>query len=140
MRLLALYQHAGYLTIISVGLVLIVAAMWIQGLRTPKSGFKVRESDRIRRWKKSQDDLGKQRAKRKGPQLLSGHRFDGLPHEVLGVPEDANKDEIQAAYHDLIKRFHPDKIGRPGSREWKDAQDIATRLNEARQQMLSRLK
>ncbi len=32
------------------------------------------------------------------------------PYEILGVRKDASKDEIRAAYRDLVKRYHPDKF------------------------------
>jgi molecular chaperone DnaJ len=31
------------------------------------------------------------------------------PYEVLGVKEGAGKDEIKAAYRELVKKYHPDK-------------------------------
>jgi curved DNA-binding protein CbpA len=31
-------------------------------------------------------------------------------YEILSVKSDANQDEIQAAYHELAKRFHPDRF------------------------------
>ncbi len=31
------------------------------------------------------------------------------PYEVLGVKEDANDEEIKAAYRELVKKYHPDK-------------------------------
>lgn len=30
------------------------------------------------------------------------------PHRVLGVPEDATQEQITAAYHRLVRRYHPD--------------------------------
>jgi DnaJ-domain-containing protein 1 len=30
------------------------------------------------------------------------------PHEILGVPPNATRDQIMAAYRDLIKQYHPD--------------------------------
>lgn len=33
------------------------------------------------------------------------------PHEVLGVPEDANLDDVKKAYRKLVAMFHPDKGG-----------------------------
>ncbi len=32
------------------------------------------------------------------------------PYEVLGVRSGASKDEIQKAYRELVKRYHPDKF------------------------------
>ena len=31
------------------------------------------------------------------------------PHEILGIPKDATKDEIRRAYKKLAKEYHPDK-------------------------------
>lgn len=30
------------------------------------------------------------------------------PHRVLGVPENATQEEITAAFHRLVRRYHPD--------------------------------
>jgi len=135
-------RHGLFLIIFITGFVLVVVAVVIRWLNQPKTGFKVREADRVRgsQGKKTEDTLGKAKSTRKGPFLLSGFRFDLPPHELLGVSLDASFEEIQEAYHDLIKRFHPDKIGKPGSREWNDAQQIAARINEAKKALLARKK
>jgi len=64
----------------------------------------------------------------------------GLPHQVLGVREDATEWEIRKAHRTLIKRFHPDKVGREGSREWYEAQRASEAINGARDLMLKKLK
>lgn len=46
---------------------------------------------------------------------------------ILGVTEDATREEIQAAYHRLMKRVHPDTGGAPG---------LAAQLNAARDRLL----
>jgi hypothetical protein len=68
--------------------------------------------------------------------LLGGFSFTGLPHEILGIAKDAGEFEIRRAHRALMKRFHPDKIGPQGSREWHDAQKIAEAVNTARDEML----
>jgi DnaJ-domain-containing protein 1 len=77
--------------------------------------------------------------KRAAPLSLSGIRIDGAPHEVLGISTSATEQQVQAAYRELMKQYHPDKIGRPGTREWTDAQKIAEALNHARAQMIAHL-
>jgi curved DNA-binding protein CbpA len=54
-------------------------------------------------------------------------------YEVLGVPFDANPDQIQTAYHDLAKQYHPDRYqSRDFSAETHSkVQQIFTYINEA---------
>jgi hypothetical protein len=40
-----------------------------------------------------------------------------LPHEILGIPADATKEEIKMAYRRRALETHPDKGGRPGEFE-----------------------
>ncbi len=117
---------------------------WKQ-LRGPESNFKVREADLsdIRVQSESQAnrsaDLGSAKMTR-GSLLLEGIRLGGAPHEVLGVSSGANGAEIQKAYRKLMKRYHPDRVGPPGSSEWKDAQKIAEAINQAKDDLITRLK
>ena len=106
-----------------------------------KSQFRVREADRGLKFSRGEAAADLAKAKLKPtPFQLTGIRLEGSPHEILGVSIHASEAEIQKAYKDLIKRYHPDKIGRPGTREWQDAQQIAEALNQARVQMLARRK
>jgi DnaJ-class molecular chaperone len=83
------------------------------------------------------DLLGQATVKKvQAPLQLAGIRIDGLPHEILGVSARATEVEVQSAYRELMKLYHPDKVGRPGTREWNDAQKIAEALNSARKKML----
>ena len=36
------------------------------------------------------------------------------PYDVLGVPQNATRSQIQAAYKDAIKKYHPDKLSHLG--------------------------
>jgi tetratricopeptide (TPR) repeat protein len=54
-------------------------------------------------------------------------------YEVLGVPFDANQEQIQLSYHDLAKQYHPDRYQ---SKEFsaaarRKAQQVFTCINEA---------
>jgi hypothetical protein len=110
--------------------------------KSPESGFRVREADLRKNQKPSPrngpDELAQ--ARLKAPLSLTGIRLHGTPHEILGVRMDASESEIQSAYRELIKRYHPDKVGPPDSCEWKDAQKIAEALTQARSAMLARAK
>lgn len=104
-----------------------------------ESKFKINEADLPKRPK---DRLSHASTTTKKPTAqplqLEGFRFDGAAHEILNISKDADEKTIQKAYKELMKRFHPDKVGRSESREWKDAQKIAEKLNLAREEMLAR--
>jgi len=101
-----------------------------------ESQFQVREADRKGPATASAADLAQAKMKRNEPLQLMGIRIDGPPHQILGVSIQATPPEIQKAYRDLMKRYHPDKIGPQGSREWKDAQRIAEAINRAKDALL----
>lgn len=104
-----------------------------------ESKFKLREADRLASKPRSgTDTLAEARIRKNSPLLLTGIVLDGAPHEILGVSENASPSEIQSAYRELMKRFHPDRVGRQGTREWQDAQGIAARITEAKETLISR--
>jgi DnaJ-class molecular chaperone len=116
----------------------IVAGIYFLTRKRDESGFKVREADVKKAGKAKGPDLlgGATIKKKEAPLRLEGIRIDGAPHEVLGISRSATEEKIQSAYKDLMKRYHPDKVGRPGTREWDDAQKIAEALNTARKSMI----
>jgi hypothetical protein len=143
-----------YLVHGGIGALVIFALIWRKQRDTP-SGFRVRESDLKRQMKQAigtkpalghlsqaeNDPLAQARyAKKAAPLKLAGISIHGEPHEILGVRHDASEAEIRAAYRDRMKQYHPDRIGRPGSREWQDAQGIAEAINIAKEKMLSSIR
>jgi DnaJ-domain-containing protein 1 len=76
--------------------------------------------------------------KKPAPLLLAGIRLEGAPHEILGVSPQATKREIQKAYRNLMKRYHPDVVAPAGSQRWKEAQKIAEAINRAKDAMLGK--
>jgi hypothetical protein len=138
-------RNAFYLAQIFVGLLFVLMLWRIKsgsGISS-KSGFAVREGD-LRKppapggAQGPKRDLANARMERKVPLALEGIRIDGPPHEVLGIAVGASEEEIQKAYRERMKRYHPDKIGRPGTREWQDAQKIAEAINAAKNELLKR--
>jgi DnaJ-domain-containing protein 1 len=128
-----------------IGLVILV--IWFSN-RERESGFRVRESD-LRKPKgasgnkllkdPSQDPLANAKMDPKAkPLRLTGISLEGEPYEILGIRADASADQIQKAYRDLMKKYHPDIVGRPGSREWQDSQKIAETINRAKSEMLAK--
>lgn len=99
------------------GVVLVGVYVLVAMPRRPKSGFRVRESDRVQ-----------------APQVplpVEEIPVSALPHEILGISETASKREIQKAFRAAMKRFHPDRIGERGH-------EISQRLIAARDAMLAR--
>ena len=124
-------------------LALLVLTGWIfLRPKDPKSGFRVREADMKRpegvpgSRKPGEDELANARYNIKRPLQIEGIRIDGPPHEVLGVRPGASRAEILRAYKERMKQYHPDSIARPGTRQWKDAQAIASAINEAKDALL----
>jgi DnaJ-domain-containing protein 1 len=105
-----------------------------------KSHFRVREADRDLKFKREAPSSNREKPAKKEPLRLTGIVADGAPHEVLGVSALASESEIQKAFKEKMKRYHPDLMGPPGSREWNEATRIAEAINRAREEMLERLK
>ncbi len=134
-----------YLSQIALGGAFIIF-FWRRMSKEPESGFRVREAD----LRKNAAESGEAKGKSQGPDLanarfakpthlaLPGIRIDGPPHEILGVQPSASEAEIQKAYRERMKQYHPDKVGQQDSREWKDAQKIAEAINRAKDEMISR--
>ncbi len=48
---------------------------------------------------------------------MNANTHTNTPWEILGVPENATKDEIRAAHHTLAKFWHPDRNRAPNAQE-----------------------
>lgn len=133
-------EHFG---LIQIGISAFFVFIWFRAKHREESQsrFRVREADRDLRFKRGPAETASAEAMRKKePLRLDGIVADGAPHEVLGISALATEAEIQKAYKERMKRFHPDLIGRPGSREWTEATKIAEAINRARTTMLEKLK
>lgn len=75
---------------------------------------------------------------REWPSLFRLPRFNGKPHEVLGLGIDPTTRQIIGAFRHWIKRHHPDHAQNP--QDASRATDEARRLNEAKQALLDRRK
>lgn len=130
-----------YLIQMAIGALFLVLGWIFFRPKEPKSGFRVREADLRRPGAQNPDRsqaLAQARLKRSEPLRLPGIRIDGAPHEILGISAQATPEEIQRAYRDLMKRYHPDVVGRPGTREWQEAQKIAEAINQAKAALLKK--
>ncbi|MFN7683835.1 MAG: J domain-containing protein [Oligoflexia bacterium] len=109
----------------------------------PPSGFKPMPKPGLKRAAQepdlSTDPALREADKKRARLLLEGIVLVGLPHQILGVRQDASEFEIRKAHRNLIKRFHPDKVGEQGSRAWYEAQRASEAINGARDEMLAQL-
>ncbi|MEK6705919.1 MAG: J domain-containing protein [Bdellovibrionota bacterium] len=125
-----------YILMAVVGVVIISALLWLLRIgKTRESMFSLREADRPRFSRKNGSTKHKTRL------FLEGMRTQGAPHEILGVSPHATDEQIQKAYRTLMKRYHPDRVGKsvsPESQEWKEIQRIAEIINKAKDQLLKR--
>lgn len=53
------------------------------------------------------------------------------PHEILGVPQDADRQKIRAAYRDLANQYHPDKVAHLGEEFQKLAEERFKEIQQA---------
>ena len=53
------------------------------------------------------------------------------PYELLGIPPEADAEQIRHAYHLLAKKYHPDRFQDP--QQQRQAQEKMTQLNLAYQ-------
>lgn len=124
---------------LSIQLGLGVLLVWM-GLRTSQgsgeSGFGLREADRKKNRQKKDTKKELDSSAQEKILRIEGIRIDLPPHELLKVRKDASVEEIQKAYRSLMKHYHPDRVGPPGSRQWNEAQKIAKAINVAKEELL----
>jgi hypothetical protein len=59
------------------------------------------------------------------------------PYYVLRITRDASKEEVKAAYFNLIKQYHPDKVSHLGQEFQKLADEKAQLINRAYQTLMA---
>ncbi|GAB3125982.1 DnaJ domain-containing protein [Novispirillum itersonii] len=103
---------------------LMAMAPWVmRGLQMWQAGRTIRDMLRPRPKPQAQTET---RQAPSPPRPGTMDRSEAL--RVLGLPETATADEVQAAYRRLMGQVHPDK----GGSDW-----MAAKLNEARERLLS---
>jgi DnaJ-domain-containing protein 1 len=138
----ALRPHApSFMFLFSIALIYLL-------LRDKQSGshFRKREADRsdLDRILNQGPDLAQAKIKKATPPprplALPGVTLAGEPHEILGVPENADETTIQKAYKEAIKRYHPDRIQGLPPDQMRFYQDASARITEAKNAMIKKQK
>ena len=117
---------------------LVVSGLFLLGLywmnrRQSVSRFKVREADRLKQKPHTQKPP---HAPKKPPLRLEGFSEQKTPHQILGVKPDATKKQIQKAYRELMKRYHPDRFSHLSPKDQERMKDIAAKINEAKDALI----
>lgn len=127
---------------IGIGAAFVVGAWIFLRPRPSESNFRVREADRAR-FKDGPSGAGEDLAtskfrQPKAPLQLDGIRLDVPAHRLLGVAPDASVADIQRAYRELMKRYHPDRVARPDTPQWREAQSIADAISRAKEELMKK--
>jgi DnaJ-domain-containing protein 1 len=87
------------------------------------------------KWVAGQYSSGDERAYSGGSRSHQGERSKLDPYAVLGLKANATKEEIRAAYRDLMTKYHPDKVAHLGVEFQEIAKTKALELNRAYQML-----
>src|SRR5215468_10455906 len=99
-------------------------------IRLDTEKAEARERERQERERRTGHDKDSEREHAAGE-----NGFD--PYQVLGITRGASKEEIKAAYFNLIKQYHPDKVSHPGQEFQKLADEKAQLINRAYQILMA---
>jgi len=98
---------------------------------TQERKAKIRAEENRRR----EEERAQEERRRRQGTWSNGQGFD--PYQVLEVSRGASKEEIKAAYHNMIKKYHPDRVSHLG-KEFQDiAKEKAQEINRAYQTLMS---
>jgi hypothetical protein len=99
-------------------------------IRLDTEEAKAQERERQERERRTRSDKNSEREHAAGE-----NGFD--PYQVLRVTRGASKEEIKAAYFNLIKQYHPDKVSHLGQEFQKLADEKAQLINRAYQILMA---
>src|SRR6056297_1608349 len=60
------------------------------------------------------------------------------PYAVLGLKPNANRDEIHAAYRELVQKYHPDKVSHLGEEFQEMAQKRFVEIQNAYDELMGK--
>jgi hypothetical protein len=99
-------------------------------IRLDTEDAKAREHERQEQERRTRRDKHGERERAVGE-----NGFD--PYEVLRITRGASKDDIKAAYFNLIKQYHPDKVSHLGQEFQELADEKAQLINRAYQILMA---
>jgi DnaJ-domain-containing protein 1 len=130
--------QVGYLLISVVG-VFLLSVFALKALFGPKNSSQFR----VREWEKRTNPESrdpKMERPKAAPLRLTGYREGISPEELFGLKGQFTAREIDRAYRELMKQYHPDVFSRSGLEGARaEAVRISARINEARQTLLKKI-
>lgn len=57
------------------------------------------------------------------------------PHDILGIKKSATREEVNKAYKDLVRKYHPDLVSNMGQEIRDVAEKMMKELNRAYEQL-----
>jgi hypothetical protein len=99
-------------------------------IRLDTEKAKAQERERQERERRTGADKNSERERAAGE-----NGFD--PYQILRITTGASKEEIKAAYFNLIKQYHPDKVSHLGQEFQKLADEKAQLINRAYQVLMA---
>ena len=99
-------------------------------IRLDTEEAKAQERERQERERDTRSDKNSERGHAAGE-----NGFD--PYQVLRITRGASKEEIKAAYFNLIKQYHPDKVSHLGQEFQKLGDEKAQLINRAYQILMA---
>lgn len=123
------------------GVVLLLGALFLRRLYQQRRNFShFREDLWAGKSPKAEDKIDKKILANPLPQEgkapFRSPNFRGKPHEVLGLPENPSREQVQAAFKYWIKRYHPDHVSHLGPQYVEQAKHRTEQLNAAREKLL----
>lgn len=88
------------------------------------------------RERERQEQEQRTRREKDSERAVGENGFD--PYQVLRITRSARKEEIKAAYFNLIKQYHPDKVSHLGQEFQKLAAEKTQRINRAYEILMAR--
>jgi DnaJ-domain-containing protein 1 len=98
--------------------------------RQASEARKKAEENRRREEERAQEERRRRQSER-------SNNHDPDPYEVLQVTRGASKEEIKAAYYNMIKQYHPDRVSHLGKELRDVAHKKAKEINRAYQTLMS---
>ncbi len=113
------------------GLIIATIIYMLKYGKFPSFFFKRDSSKIAKEFEKAQTQFNSQNKTTGNQDKTTSEKLEKTPWEILGVPPNATKKEIQSAYKAAIKKYHPDKVSHLGKEFSQLANDKFVEIQKA---------